>query len=190
MCPLPLRESRVRTSLLPVVSRLRGKARRRPRPRTRRLCGEQLEPRVVLTAELISADFTGLTSGGAAFVGASTNPAVNADGRFVAYQSFAEAPVTIDDNDSQDVFLQATVRDRRGNAEGRLDHAAEHDLEARGAGDVNHLHRLADPAALAELDVDAVEEADAVKDILDGDAALVGKQRPQPGFSAARPQFG
>src|SRR5689334_7873755 len=45
---------------------------------------------------------------------------------------------------------------RLSDPELRLDHAAEHDAEAERARRVRHAHRLADAAALRELDVDAV----------------------------------
>src|SRR5579871_3123501 len=55
-----------------------------------------------------------------------------------------------------DVVAEARDRGRSGDPEPAFDHAAEHDVEAESACGVDHAQRLADPARLRELDVDAV----------------------------------
>src|SRR5207244_11726062 len=52
-----------------------------------------------------------------------------------------------------------------GDAEPRLDHAAQHAAEPERTGGVRHPHRLADPARLRELDVDPVRALRAGGDV-------------------------
>lgn len=78
---------------------------------------EQLETRRLLSGASLLSATTALTSGG----GSSTNPAVSGDGRFVAFQSFAEDLVSIDANTSEDIF----VRDRDADEDGVFDEVGE-----------------------------------------------------------------
>src|SRR5919108_3190287 len=55
-----------------------------------------------------------------------------------------------------DVVAERSHLRRSRDGEPRLDHAPEHDAESERARGVRHLDRLADPARLRELDVDAV----------------------------------
>ena len=64
-----------------------------------------------------------------------------------------------------------------GDAEARLDHAAEHHAEPERARRVRHPHRLADAARLRELDVDAVRDLRARGDVGERVAVLVDVDR-------------
>src|SRR3954470_16676390 len=64
-----------------------------------------------------------------------------------------------------------------GDAEPRLDHAAEHAAKPERAGGVHHPHRLADPARLRELDVDPVCALRARRDVPKRVAILVDVDR-------------
>ena len=64
-----------------------------------------------------------------------------------------------------------------GDPEARLDHAAEHHAEPERARGVRHPHRLADPARLRELDVDAVRPLGAGGDVGERVAVLVDVDR-------------
>src|SRR6185503_17223187 len=61
--------------------------------------------------------------------------------------------------------------------EAGLDHAAEHHAEAESTRSVNHPYRLADPARLRELDVDAVRTLRARRDGREPVAILVDVDR-------------
>ena len=66
---------------------------------------------------------------------------------------------------------------RRRDAGRALDHAAEHDPQAERAGGVHHAQRLAQAAALGELDVDAVGVAGDRGDVGQRVASLVDDDR-------------
>ena len=76
-----------------------------------------------------------------------------------------------------------------GDAETRLDHAAEHHPETERAGSMGDADRLADTAGLGQLDVHAVRELGAGGDVgervavlvdVDGDAANAASARCRP----------
>ena len=71
----------------------------------------------------------------------------------------------------------------RGDAEPRLDHAAEHAAELERARRVHHAHRLADAARLRELDVDPVRALRARGDV----ARACGSPRRRRSGSASAP---
>ena len=81
----------------------------------------------------------------------------------------------------------------RGRAQARLEHAAEHHPEPERPRRVRHPDRLADPARLRELDVDAVRDLRAGRDIGERVAVLVDVDRDRrarlelaPGLVAGR----
>ena len=84
------------------------------------------------------------------------------------------------------MVAEARDRARRGDAERGLDHAADHDAEAERPGRVHHADRLADPAALRELDVHAVHSLGAGGDVGERVAVLVDVDREAPSAPAAR----
>ena len=69
---------------------------------------------------------------------------------------------------------------------GRFRHAAEHDFQAEGAGEDDHLVRLAESGALHELDVDAVKRAGEFGDIAEALAVFVGDEREGAAFAEPR----
>ena len=75
----------------------------------------------------------------------------------------------------------------RCDAEPRLDHAAEHDAEPERTCGVRHAHRFADPARLRELDVDAVGELGALRDVVERVAVLVDVDRDARALLQLRP---
>src|SRR5580765_4716177 len=64
-----------------------------------------------------------------------------------------------------------------GDAESRLDHAAEHHAESERARGVRHSDRLADPTRLVQLDVDPVRALGALGDVGKRVAVLVDEDR-------------
>src|SRR5919202_5727150 len=76
-----------------------------------------------------------------------------------------------------DVVHQARDVRAGGDAEARLDHAAEHHTEAERAGGMHHADRFADAARLCELDVDAVCALRAGGDVGERVAVLVDVDR-------------
>ena len=83
----------------------------------------------------------------------------------------------------QEVAVEVdVVAERRNDAAGsdadaRLDHAAEHHAETERARGVRHPDRLADPARLRELDVDAVRDLGAARHVGERVAVLVDVDR-------------
>ena len=75
----------------------------------------------------------------------------------------------------------------RGDAQSRLDHAAEHAAEPERAGGVHHAHRLADPARFRELDVDPVRALGARGHVGEGVAVLVDVDRDRRAPLQLRP---
>ncbi len=78
---------------------------------------EPLEARHLLSGVSLLSVTPTLTSGSST----SSNPAISSDGRFVAFQGFAEDLVAIDANESEDVF----VRDRDADEDGIFDELGE-----------------------------------------------------------------
>ena len=74
------------------------------------------------------------------------------------------------------VHQRAQVR-RGGREDLRLDHAAQHDLQAHRARGVDHLQRTANPAALDELHVDAVDAPEQRGQIVRVLRVFVGDER-------------
>ncbi len=96
---------------------------------------------------------------------------------------FAEEVVAVE------IDLVAEARDRGsgGDAEPRLDHAAEHHTEPERPGRRNHAQRLADPTGLRQLDVDAVTPLDAVDDVVQRVAVLVDVDRNRGALLQLKP---
>ena len=69
-----------------------------------------------------------------------------------------------------------------GDPQARFDHAAEHHAEPEGPRRVGHAHRLADAAALRQLDVDAVRPSCALGDGRQGVHVLVDVDRERRGL--------
>src|SRR5690348_12516652 len=88
----------------------------------------------------------------------------------------------------QEVAVEVDVVEERrdlragGDAEPRLDHAAEHAAEAERASGVHHAHRLADPAGFGELHVDPVRTRRARGDVRERMAVLVDVDRKRRAF--------
>src|SRR5713226_10293939 len=76
-----------------------------------------------------------------------------------------------------DVVAEARHRRARGDAEARLDHAAEHHAETERTRRMGHADALADPAGLRQLDVDPVRALGALRDVRQRVAILVNENR-------------